>query len=263
MSNGSNNVGANLSFTKFLFIIARRDDDAAGTRLKNAGSVVARGFFNDYDADGTREGPPHETIQFLVADRERPEDGGIGAARYAVQISGKYRPRLQEIEVELRRRLGDAGEVLSLDGAERAPRYTSAELYDYAYRRAAPRRSGRAARNALILPLSKDSDWWSKGTLERHAYFYPHVDASTSCPVQGHARAAEAAVAVIFRRYYHNPDGYQRPGEFDFITYFECEDEHLDTFDRIHHALRDTTRNPEWRYVREGPLWRGKRVLKW
>jgi hypothetical protein len=62
---------------------------------------------------------------------------------------------------------------------------------------------------------------------------------------------------------YHNPDGYARPSEYDFVTYFECEDGHVDTFDRICHNLRDVTQNPEWRYVMEGPLWRGRRVLKW
>jgi hypothetical protein len=28
-------------------------------------------------------------------------------------------------------------------------------------------------------------------------------------------------------------------------------------------ALRDLHQNPEWRYVQEGPIWRGRRVLRW
>jgi hypothetical protein len=28
-------------------------------------------------------------------------------------------------------------------------------------------------------------------------------------------------------------------------------------------ALRDPLQNPEWRYVEEGPMWRGRRVLRW
>src|SRR5688572_24121012 len=99
-----------------MFVIPRREDDAVGTRLRAAGGIIARGFFNDFDADGTRDTQPHETIQFLVADGENHADSGIGAARYAVQVSGKYRPRLVDIENELRRRIGDAGEVLALDG---------------------------------------------------------------------------------------------------------------------------------------------------
>jgi hypothetical protein len=255
--------GTNLAFTKFLFVIPRRDDEAVGSRLRTAGGLIARGFFNDFEADGGRDAQPHETIQFLVAEGDTHVDSGFAAARFVVQVSGKYRPRLDEVEAELRRRLGDAGEVLALDGAERAPRYTSAELYEFAYRNAVPRRPGRLVRNALILPMSKTAEWWEKPSLERHAYFYPHIDSGSGCPVHGHARAAQAGIGTIYRRLYHNPDGYERPGEFDFVTYFECEDDHLETFERVHQALRDTARNPEWRYVREGPLWRGRRVLRW
>ena len=254
---------ANLAFTRFLFIVPRRDDDAFQTRLRSVGGLVARGFFNDFDADGGKDAPPHETIQFLVRDGGGPADSAIAAARYVVQVTGKYRPRLHEVELELRRRFGDVAGVHALEGAERSPRYTSPDLHDFAYRRAAVRRSGRLAPHALILPINKTAAWWAQPSLERHAYFYPHVDAETGCAAGGHARAAEEGVATLFRRLYHNPDGYQRPGEFDFITYFECDEGHLDTFDRVHHALRDTTQNPEWRFVREGPLWRGRRVLKW
>lgn len=269
-SPAANQLGANLSYTKFLFIVPRREDDAAGMRLKGAGGIIARGFFNDFDADGTRDPQPHETIQFFVSEGDHLIDPSsalgadrIAAAGHAVQVCAKYRPRLHEVEVELRRRLGDGAEIVSLDGAERTQRYTSAELYDFAYRRALPRTSGRQARNAFVLPVSKSADWWRKPALERHAYFYPHVDSQTGCPVNGHARTAEDGIGTIFRRLYHNPDGYERPDEYDFIAYFECDDSHVETFDRIHQALRDTTKNPEWRYVREGPLWRGRRVLKW
>jgi hypothetical protein len=269
-SPSGNHLGANLSFTKFLFIAPRASDDLAGTRLRAVGGVISRGFFNDFDADGARDTQPHETIQFLVSDGDRFDDGAspaggrrLMAARYGVQVCGKYRPRLQEVEAEVRRRLGDTADVIALDGAERTPRYTSTEMYDYAYRRAAVRTSGRQSRHAFVLPVSKNAEWWEKPALERHAYFYPHVDSITACPVNGHARTAEPGIGTIFRRLFHNPDGYARPGEYDFIAYFECADPHVDTFDRIHHALRDTTKNPEWRYVQEGPLWRGKRVLKW
>ena len=173
-------------------------------------------------------------------------------------------PALQETELELRRRLGDAAEVLSIDGAVRSPRYTSSELYDYAYRKAVARRSWRFARNAFVLPMSKSAEWWAKSSLERHAFFYPHVDQATGCPVSGHARAAQAG-STLFRRLYRNPDGYDRSGEFDFATYFECEDEHehVETFESLCTALRDMGNNPEWRFVNEGSLWRGSRVQGW
>jgi len=69
--------------------------------------------------------------------------------------------------------------------------------------------------------MSKTSAWWEKTVLERHSYFYPHHADATGAPVKGHAKAAEAGIKTIFRKLYHNPDGYQRAGEFDFVTYFE------------------------------------------
>jgi len=256
-----NHVGVNLTYTKFLFVTVR-DDEAFGARLRTAGASIARGFFNDFDADGSRDIQAHETIQFFSSDR-RPEAEGLAAARYLVQVSGKYRPRLQEVEVELRRRLGDAGEVTALDGAFRNPRYTSAELYDQVYKKALPRQSGRQASKVFILPIRKTPEWWQMCALDRHAYFYPHVDEKTGKPVHGHARAAEGGVKTLFRRLFHNPDGYERPGEYDFITYFECAEEHAETFDQVHEALRDTAKNPEWAFVEKGPLWRGTRLLRW
>jgi hypothetical protein len=254
---------AALSFTRFIFIVPRVEDDAFMGRLRGAGSQVARGFFNDFDAEGPHESAPQETIQFLVLEGEPVAGAALLAARYAVQISAKYRPRLEEIETELKRRLGDSADLTSLDGAARATRYTSAELHDFAYRRAALRRNGRTAPFAIILPINKTADWWAQPALNRHAYFYPHVDVVSGSPVPGHALSASDGVATIYRRLFHNPDGYQRDGEYDFLTYFECEPEHLDTFARVHKALRDADKNPEWRFVREGPLWRGRRVLRW
>lgn len=266
-------AGANLAFTKFLFVMLRRNDDAAGARLRAAGGLIARGFFNDFDIDGSspsltapRDNQVVETIQFLMQDEPLPaqeRDPWIACARYVVQISGRYRPRLQEVEDELKRRLGDAAEVRALDGAVRTPRYSSAEMQHFMYKQAPPRRSGRVSRNAIIVPIRKTAEWWEQSTLERHAYFYPHIDRTTACPVKGHARSAEAGIPVLHRRLYHNPDGYHRPDEFDFITYFECADEALPTFEEVCAALRDPLQNPEWRYVDEGTIWRGRRVLRW
>jgi len=253
----------NLSFTRFVFVVPRVEDDAFLGRLRNAGAAIVRGFFNDFDADGTRDTPTQETMQFLVADEDVHPDSLVKAARYAVQMTGKYRPRLREVEADLRRRIGEGASFLSLEGAERPLRYTSPELQEFAFRRAATRRTGRQAPCVRIMPIGKNAEWWARPPLERHAFFYPHVDAVTGCPVPGHAQAAEAGIPTIYRRLYHNPDGYQREGEYDFLTYFECAHEHAATFDQVMQSLRDTTKNPEWKYVREGPLWKGRRVLRW
>jgi len=266
----ANGNGGNQAFTKFLFVIARTDDEAHGVRLRTAGGNLARGFFNDFDIDDAREmqAPRFETIQFCVRDGDEPNPGSchgpcIQKARHLVQVSSKYRPRLQEFEEELRRRLGDSVEILALDGAIRNPRYSSPEMVQYSNKGAPVRRSGRLSKNAIVVPTRKTAEWWGKSTLERHSYFYPHVDCASASPVKGHALAAEKGIGSLLRRVYHNPDGYERAGEFDFVTYFECDDESLPVFDQVLNSLRDPQQNPEWRYVEEGPIWRGKRVLRW
>ena len=264
-------VNSNLAYTRFLFVIARTDDDAHGARLRTAGANIARGFFNDFDIDDSRETQvqAHETIQFLIREPETkplPEQipgPYINMARNCVQITSKYRPRLEEIDEEFRRRMGDTSEIITLEGATRNPRYSSAEMVNYSNRGAPPRRSGRLSRNAIIIPIRKTADWWQKSALERHSYFYPHVDHASASPVKGHAQAAEKGIPLLFRRVYHNPDGYERENEFDFVTYFECDDDALPVFDQVMNSLRDFHQNPEWRYVREGPIWRGRRVLRW
>ena len=262
-ANGNTSLGANLSFTKFLFLIVPPEDDSALARVRSAGMQVARGFFNDFGTDGSRDAQPCETIQFLALAGDPPPGNGIQSAKFAVQVTASYRPRLGELEGEILRRVGPDIDLLSIDGAERAPRYTSAEMHGYAYKTAAPRSGGRIARNAIILPMTKSEEWWSKSALERHRYFYPHQEPGSGEHVKGHAQSAEAGIATVFRKLYHNPDGYQRPGEYDFITYFECSDEHRSTFDCVRAALRDQKQNPEWGFVTEGPEWRGHRVFRW
>jgi hypothetical protein len=262
MPNGAHSNGQ-LAFTNFLFIVPAKDDEATCARLRAAGAHVARGFFNDFDADGGRDVQPQETIQFLVGEAVNDAAGGYQAARYAINVSGNYRPRLAGLEAELRRRVGDAAAIYALDGATRAPRYTSAEMHAYADKQACRRQGGRAAPHAIVLPMNKTPEWWEKTPLERHSYFYPHTDHASGCPVKGHAQAAEPGITTIFRRVFHNPEGYRRQDEFDFITYFECASEHLPVFDQICRALRDTRQNPEWKYVVEGPEWFGRRVLRW
>jgi hypothetical protein len=256
-----NHVGVNLAYTKFFFVTPGRDDEATLVKLRAAGGVAARGFFNDFEAEG-RDTPPHETIQFMIRADLRNPDATASGAPYALQVCSKYRPRLKETEVELRRRVADFAEVTAFDGAARCPQYTSAEMHAYAFRPAMPRGSGRVQRNVIIIPMSKSKEWWDKAALDRQTYFYPHADRSGT-HVKGHARAAEAGISTIFRKLYYNPDGHSREDEWDFVTYFECADEHLATFDQICQALRDVRQNPEWRYVTEGPEWRGRRVLRW
>lgn len=255
----ANNLGTNLAYTKFFFVTPAKDDEVTRAKLRATSGIVARGFSNDFDAEG-RDSAPHETVQFLV--RAAVEGGEPSTlAPYAMQVCSKYRPRLKEAEVELRRRIADFAEVTALEGAVRVPQYTSAEMHDYAYKAAMPRASGRVQRNVVIIPMSKSKEWWEKAALERQTYFYPHDEHGSR--MKGHARSAEPGISSIYRKLYYNPDGHGRPDEWDFVTYFECADEHLATFDQICRSLRDLSQNPEWRFVTEGPEWRGRRVLRW
>ena len=260
---GNGALGANLLYSKFLFVTLGRDDAKARARVREAGACIGRGFFNDFHGNETPNTRSNETIQFLVASTPRLCNDGLLSAGYVAHLTTKYRPRLDEIQAELERRLGSVASVRALDGALQTPRYTSAALHEYAYKSAAERQSGRASANVIIIPMSKTATWWEMSTLERHPYFYPHVDPRSGGPVSGDAKAAEHGIETIYRRLYHNPDGYQRADEYDFVTYFECSDEHLPTFDIVRQALRDERRNPEWRFVVEGPEWRGRRVMGW
>ena len=233
-------LGVNQLYTKFFFVTLKHDDETTHAKVRAAGSALARSFFNDFDANGDCDPKSLETIQFLVHDRVRSCPDGMLSASYVAQVNAKYRPRLDEAETELRRRVEKLAAVRALDGAIRVPRYTSAEMDAFAYRHAVLRTSGRTMTNAIIIPISKTDEWWKMTTLERHAYFYPHTISPVlreGTKVKGHALAAEAGISRIFRRLYHNPDGYHRPKEYDFIAYFECANEHLAVFDEIRTAL--------------------------
>ncbi len=254
----------NLGYTRFLFVRGCRDDETTRLKLKAAGDGIARGFLNGFEREGaSSDAPAIETVQFLSLNGMGIDASTGHPARYAVQVNSRYRPRLDELEKELRRRVGTAGDVEILEGCIQAPQYTSASMAAWAYDQARQHGTGRAMPNAIILPIRKTAAWWAMPELERHQYFYPHYDQRTGRCVPGHAAIGRDAVRHIYRRLYYNPHGPGRPGEWDFVTYFECEDKDLPLFDETLEALRDVSRNPEWRYVEEGPIWRGRRVLRW
>ena len=141
-TNGQSDAAANLSYTKFLFVLPYQDDAATLTKIRSAGANISRSFFNDYDADGSRDPQPQETIQFLTADDNGRGPHGIGAARFVAHVSANYRPRLDEVACELKRRITGAADLIMLDGAERLPRYSSAEMHKFAYKPALSRQSG-------------------------------------------------------------------------------------------------------------------------
>ena len=80
---------------------------------------------------------------------------------------------------------------------------------------------------------------------------------------EGHALAAEAGIPCILRRTYYAMEQPAPAGAYDFVTYFECGDADVPVFEGVCANLRDVKRNPEWKFVREGPAWQGRRVPDW
>ena len=122
---------------------------------------------------------------------------------------------------------------------------------------------GPAMPNAFLIPMSKTAAWWAKDWMERHTYFLPRYDEAGRMVSQGHALAAAAGIPRLMRRTYKNSTEPAPEGAYDFLTYFECADADIETFHEVCAALRDVTKNPEWRFVGEGPTWHGRRVRTW
>ncbi|MDA1305750.1 MAG: hypothetical protein O2917_00625 [Acidobacteria bacterium] len=260
-------LGTNLAYTRFFFVRPTQLDDAIRQRLRTVGDQLARGFFNVFDLEGGgADSPPHEMIQLLSINGfgvDKSASAHLAVATHVAQVTSKYSPSLDDSEKELRRRVADLAEVTTLSGAVRVPKYTSVDMYAWAYAQAKGRTSGRTMQNAIILPIRKTAEWWAMDPMTRHQYFYPHHDRHTGQCVAGHAELGRAAAPKIFRRLFYNPNGEGLEGEWDFITYFECADDDLALFDETLEAMRDTSRNPEWQFVEEGPIWRGRRSLRW
>jgi hypothetical protein len=163
---------------------------------------------------------------------------------------------------EVERLLRNEAHVHVLRGTVQPTRYTGGAMHDFAYARQLTQRSGEAMPNAFLLPLRKLPEWWAKDWMERHTYFLPRYDPDGRMLSEGHALAASAGVSALMRRTYRCGDG-PSPDGYDFLTYFECADPDVPAFDVVCAALRDVRRNPEWRFVREGPTWRGRRMPSW
>ena len=168
-----------------------------------------------------------------------------------------------EFCAEVSRLLGPAVKPLILGGIVRPMIYTGNAMHNFAYAHRVLQQPGPAAPNAFLLPMSKTAAWWAKDWMERHTYMLPRYDDEGRMVNEGHARAAEAGIACLLRRTYKNPSEPAPKGSYDFLTYFECADADVPTFHAVCAALRDVTRNPEWRFVREGPTWHGRRVATW
>jgi hypothetical protein len=206
------------------------------------------------------------TIAFLRRVSVIPADIADDRLLHAsavVHLSSDAPAPLTEFRAELTRLLGLATPPAMLAGVVRPLNYTGNAMHNFAYAHRVIQQSGTLMPEAFLVPLIKVAAWWEKPWMERHTFFLPRYDASGRMISEGHALAASAGIPCLMRRTYRNLSEPAPEGEYDFINYFECADSDVRTFHDVCAALRDTRKNPEWTFVREGPTWHGRRVATW
>jgi hypothetical protein len=168
-----------------------------------------------------------------------------------------------EFCTELARLVGPAIKARVIGGVVRPMNYTSTTMFNFAYAHRVLQQPGTVMPHAFLVPMSKTAEWWNKDWMERHTYFLPRYDDSGRMLNEGHAFAAAAGIAGLMRRTYKHEAEPAPDATYEFVSYFECADEDVATFHEVCAALRDVAKNPEWKFVREGPTWHGRRVATW
>src|SRR5262245_17076725 len=210
------------------------------------------GFRNEFEAS---EGHPAEAVAFLRRVGSSPgdlADGDVLEADAVVHVASASAGPVADFCAEAARLLV-AGRSKVLRGVVRPTSYTGGAMHEFAYAHQVAQQPGHAMPNAFLLPLRKTPEWWAKDWMERHTYLLPRYDEAGRMVAQGHALAAAAGVPCLMRRTYKAEAEPAPDGAYDFLTYFECADAHVATFREVCASLRDAARNPEWRFVREGP----------
>jgi hypothetical protein len=228
------------------------------------------GLRNEFHAAA---GDPADSIAFLRragATPPRPAsepaglpDDRVFGADAVVHVASAREDLVAEFCAEAARLLGPSLTPLILGGVVRPTNFTGTAMHNFAYAHRVLQQPGTVAPNAFLVPMSKTAAWWKKAWMERHTYFLPRYDDSGRMVAQGHALAAAAGIACLMRRTYKHAAEPAPPGAYDFINYFECADADVATFHQVCAALRDVAKNPEWKFVHEGPTWHGRRVATW
>ena len=241
--------------------------DGADSRAAAAVDIPALaeklGLVNEFDPAG---GPPAQSIAFLRRQGARDgaiADDGVARADAVVHVAAPTAQPVGDLCAEVERLLGPLARLRVIGGVVRPKVYTGAAMNNFAYAHQVVQQPGRVMPNAFLLPMSKVAAWWTKDWMERHTYFLPRYDDDGRMRSEGHALASSAGIACLLRRTYKATAEPAPEGAYDFVTYFECADADVPTFHQVCDALRDVARNPEWKFVREGPMWQGRRVATW
>lgn len=236
----------------------------AGALAAAVPALVARlGLASEFEAT---DGHPAEAIAYLRRIDATPgprADEALLAADAVVHVASATAAPVAEFCAELTRLLGAAVSTTVLGGVVRPMTYTGNAMHNFAYAHRVLQQPGPAMPNAFLVPMSKTAAWWAKDWMERHTYFLPRYDDAGRMVNEGHALASAAGVPCLMRRTYKHLSEPAPADAYDFVTYFECSDADVPTFHAVCEALRDTKRNPEWAFVREGPTWHGRRVATW
>jgi len=239
------------------------DARRAAARIDVPGLAGRLGFKGEF---ATVAGHPPEAIAFLrrvgATAAEIADDELLGAEA-VVHVAAPTAGPVTEFCAELTRLLGPALKPRVLGGIVRPPSYTGNAMHNFAYAHQVVQQAAAVMPNAFIVPMCKNGRWWEKGWMERHTYFLPRYDDSGRMLNEGHALVAAPGIACITRRTYRSPVEPAADGQYDFVNFFECADADVGKFHGVCAALRDVARNPEWRFVSEGPTWHGRRVATW
>src|SRR5215831_14650665 len=206
--------------------------DGADRRAVAAAAIPALaeklGLVNEFDPPG---GPPAQSIAFLHrqdATAGTIGDDGVALAVAVVHVAAPTAQPVSDFCAEATRLLGSMARLRIVGGVVRPRTYTGAAMNNFAYAHQVVQQSGRRMPNGFLVPMS-----------------------------------TAAGIACLLRRTYKAPTEPAPEGAYDFVTYFECADADVPTFHEVCDALRDVARNPEWKFVREGPMWQGRRVATW
>jgi hypothetical protein len=221
------------------------------------------GLVNEFEAAG---GDPQASYAFLrregVAAGDVPDEG-LEQADAVVHVAAPASEPVATFCAGLLRVLGPAAQPRVLRGVVRPMSYTGNELFNFSYAHRVLQQPGPAMPNAFLVPLNKTPAWWRKDWMERHTYILPRYGGDGRMVAQGHALAAADGIPHLLRRTYRPAAEPAPAGQYDFVSYFECADDGVSVFHAACSALRDTARNPEWEFVREGPTWQGRRLATW
>lgn len=239
---------------------------ARGAEFDLAGISELSSAYELINEFNSHEGQPPEAIGLLK--KVSVQLGGISdeavlAADAAVHVGSASASKIPRFCDDLKRLLGPSCRATILSGVMRPTRYTGNLMHNFAYAHQVLQQPAEVMPNCFLLPMNKTRAWWDKDWMERHTYFLPRYDDQSVMRSEGHVLVTEPGIDCIMRRTYRNAEEPAPEGEYDFLNYFECADSDVLVFHDVCAALRDVDRNPEWRYVREGPLWQGRRVESW